>query len=195
MGSDRASIRKLGKRAGSTARSTVSILAASSTAVHGPHVPSLKIDEVDEIAEDIFEAAMGMAMEIRGMRTSVLMTSTYHRVAGPMSRLMVLGRNGKIPFPVDTYCVFEVLERCPEERSGPHLERCPECPIMQWCHADRDVSPGGLPKAKRSNGHYTIDTLAQKAAIVSPRVFESDYLCLEPRAAGAWFTRTTVTCT
>ena len=91
-------------------------------------------------------------------------------------------------FPVDTFCVFEVLERCPDERSGPGLEHCPQCPIVRWCHADIDAHASGLPKAKRSNGHYTIDSLVQKVKGVSERVFESDYLCLRPKAAGVWFT-------
>ena len=43
--------------------STVSILAASSTSVRGPHVPSLKLDEVDEIDPEIRDSAMGMAMD------------------------------------------------------------------------------------------------------------------------------------
>ena len=59
---------------------------------------------------------------------------------------------------------------------------------MRWCHSDRDSDPAGRPKAKRSSGHYTIDSLIQKAKAVSQRVFESDYLCLRPRAAGVWFT-------
>ncbi len=166
--------------------SHVSILAASSTSVRGPHVSSLKLDEVDEIDPDIRESAMGMAMEIRGCKPSVLMTSTWHRVDGPMSELIDRGRAGG--FPVDTYCVFEVLERCPEERSGPLLENCPGCPLLDWCHSDRDSDPSGRPKAKRSNGHYTIDSLIQKVKGVSLRVFESDYLCLRPSAAGIWFT-------
>jgi hypothetical protein len=165
--------------------SEVSILAASATSVRGPHVPSLKLDEVDEIDSDIRESAMGMAMDIRGCRSSVLMTSTWHRVAGPMAELIDRGREGA--FPVDTYCAFEVLERCPEERSGPHLENCPQCPLVSWCHSDRDTHSSGLPKAKRSAGHYTIDSLIQKVKAVSLRVFESDYLCLRPRAAGVWF--------
>ena len=159
--------------------STIEMLAASPTSVRGPHVPSLKLDEVDEIDPEIREAAMGMAMEKRGCTASVLMTSTWHRVAGPMAELIDRGRGGA--FPVDTYCVFEVLERCPEERSGPRLERCHECPLVRWCHADRDSHPTGLPKAKRSDGHYTIDSLIQKVNAVSARVFESDYLCLRPR--------------
>jgi hypothetical protein len=166
--------------------SNVSLLAASSTSVRGPHVPSLKLDEVDEIEPDIRESAMGMAMEKHGYRSSVLMTSTWHRVAGPMAELMERGHNGA--FPVDTFCVFEALERCPIERSGPQYEKCPDCPLMRWCHSDRDSHPEGLPKAKRSSGHYTIDSLIQKVKAVSQRVFESDYLCLRPRASGLWFT-------
>jgi hypothetical protein len=166
--------------------SHVAILAASATSVRGPHVPSLKLDEVDEIEPDIRESALGMAMELRGCRSSVLMTSTWHRTAGPMAELMDRGRAGA--FPVDTYCVFEVLERCPDERSGPRLENCPDCPLVGWCHSDRDAVPGGLPKAKRSDGHYAIDSLIQKVRGVSARVFESDYLCLRPRTAGIWFT-------
>ena len=166
--------------------SHVAMLAASPTSVRGPHVPSLKLDEIDEIEEDIRESAMGMAMEKRGIRSSVLMTSTWHRVAGPMADLMERGKAGA--FPVDTYCIFEVLERCPDDRSGANLEHCPQCPIVRWCHADRDARPDGLPKAKRSSGHYTIDSLIQKVNAVSPRVFESDYLCLRPKASGVWFT-------
>jgi len=146
----------------------------------------LKLDEVDEIEPDIREAAMGMAMEMRGCKASVLMTSTWHRVAGPMAELMERGRSGA--FPVDTFCIFEALERCPQERSGPNLEKCPECPLVAWCHSDRDDHPSGLPKAKRSTGHYTIDSLIQKVKAVSPRVFESEYLCLRPKAAGICFT-------
>ncbi len=164
----------------------LSILAASPTSVRGPHVPSLKLDEVDEIEPDIREAAIGRAMEVRGCKASVLMTSTWHRVDGPMAELIDRGRAGG--FPVDRYCVFEVLERCPDDRSGPRLENCPGCPLLAWCHSDRDAHPSGLPKAKRSSGHYTIDSLIQKVRAVSLRVFESDYLCLRPRAAGIWFT-------
>jgi len=187
LGSDRASIsRLLSQSAKYRNGSSVSILSASLTSVLGPHPSCLKLDEVDEIDPDIRERAMGMPMEKHGYRSSVLMTSTWHRVGGPMSELMERGRSGA--FPVDTYCVFEVLERCPPERSGPNLEKCPQCPIMRWCHEDRDTHPSGLPKAKRSRGHYTIDTLIQKTAAVSDRVFASDYLCLGPKAAGVWFT-------
>jgi hypothetical protein len=103
-----------------------------------------------------------------------------------MADLIDRGKAGA--FPVDTYCVFEVLERCPDSRSGVDLENCDRCPVVRWCHSDRETHPRGLPKAKRSSGHYTIDSLIQKVNAVSARVFESDYLCLRPKASGVWFT-------
>jgi hypothetical protein len=161
--------------------SQVRILAASSTSVRGPHVPSLKLDEVDEMDPDVRESAMGMCMAMGGVSASVMMTSTWHKVGGPMAELLGRGESGE--FPVWKFCAFEVLERCPEERSGPHLEHCPECPLRPWCHD----TPDGVPKAKRSDGHYAIDSLIQKVKATSRRVFESDYLCLGPKAEGIWF--------
>lgn len=188
FGGDRDSIKRLLKTEVLYANgSRASILAASPTSVRGPHVAALKLDEIDEIDPDIREAALGMAMDLRGVRASVLMTSTWHKLAGPMADLVEQGRSGA--FPVDTYCVFEVLERCPTSRSGPNLEKCPECPLFAWCHEDRDLDPKGRPKAKRSQGHYGIDALIQKVKAVSPRVFASDYLCRSPMAQGIWFNR------
>ena len=167
--------------------STVTYIPASDKSVRGPHVARLRLDEVDEIDPDIRESAMGMCMAMRGIAPSVSMTSTYHRVNGPMKDLLERGENGD--FPVFRFCIFEVLERCPDERSGANLERCPDCPIVKWCHAERDSYGQGIPKAKRSLGHYTIDSLIQKVKAVSTRVFESDYLCTGPRADGIWFTQ------
>ena len=165
--------------------SEVQILAASSTSVRGPHVSSLKLDEVDEIDPELREAAMGMCMNRRGMPASVLMTSTWHKLGGPMEGLMERAEGGD--FPLYRFCIFEVLEHCPASRSGKGLEKCPACPLMKWCHSDRDRHPEGLPKAKRSNGHYAIDALIQKVRSTSLRTFEADYLCLGPKADGLWF--------
>lgn len=162
--------------------SEVAILAASSTSVRGPHVPSLKLDEVDEIDPECREAAMGMCMARRGVSASVLMTSTWHRLGGPMSELIDRAQGGA--FPLYRFCSFDVLERCPDGRSGEHLERCPDCPLVAYCHAAGD---GGPPKAKRASGHYAIDALIQKLRTTSRRTFEADYLCLGPKADGLWF--------
>lgn len=183
IGSDAQTIVKLLKGQAEYANgSEVAILAASSRSVRGPHVPSLKLDEVDEIDPEFREAAMGMCMERHGVRASVVMTSTWHRVGGPMTGLIDRAKGGE--FPLFSFCAFDVLEHCPDERSGIHLENCPACPIRKFCH---DVHDGGPPKAKRARGHYAIDALIQKLRSTSMRTFEADYLCRGPRTDGLWF--------
>lgn len=163
-------------------RSQVMILAASRTSVRGPHIPTLLLDEVDEIPVELRESAIGMCMNQHGMSASTIMTSTWHRVGGPMTELMARGEAGE--FPLFRFCIFEVMERCDATRSGQFLEKCPECPLVKWCH---DVHDGGPPRAKRSDGHYAIDAVIQKIRCVSAKVFEADYLCMGPRADGIWF--------
>ncbi len=162
--------------------SSVEILPASPKSVHGPHVPTLILDEVDELDADRRNEAMGMNMALNGIPATLSMLSTWHKVGGPMTELIEQARAGK--FPMWRFCVFEILERCPEERSGPALENCPACPIQPWCHD----TPEPTPRAKRSNGHYSIDSFCQKVSVVSRRVLESDFLCMGPQAAGRWFT-------
>jgi hypothetical protein len=183
MGSDRDSIATLMKdTVRYTNGSEIALLSASSTSVRGPHIPTLMLDEVDEIAPELREAAIGMCMAKNDLPASVVMTSTWHKVDGPMSELMA--RAGEGEFPQYTFCAFEVLERCHDDRSGPKLENCPSCPLMRYCH---NVDDGGPPKAKRSSGHYSIDSLIQKVRATSTRTFEADYLCMGPRADGLWF--------
>lgn len=173
--------------------SHVSILAASSKSVRGPHVPRLKLDEVDEILPELREGAMGMCMPVKAcpVPASCVMTSTWHRVGGPMQDLVEQGRAGV--FPLWTTCTFDVIERCTPARSGRFVggkdlyERCPACPIARWCHSERDRN-GGRALAKLADGHYSIDALCQKTRTVSARVFDADYLCKGPRADGLWFT-------
>lgn len=174
--------------------SDVSMLAASRTSVRGPHIPTLRLDEVDEIDPEIREAALGMCMARGGIPAMVVMTSTWHRVGGPMGELVEKAESGA--FPLHRFCTFEVLERCPESRSGlriggPDLyEHCPSCPLRPWCHEELVPDPVTgieLPKAKRSAGHYAIESLAQKVQAASLRTFEADYLCKGPKADGLWF--------
>lgn len=170
--------------------SSVSILAASPTSVRGPHVPRLRLDEVDEIEGGLRDAAMGMSMAKDGVPASVTMTSTWHNLGGEMGKLVDQAKAGA--YPLYTSCTFDVLEYCPPERSGPWVggvagyERCPECPIVTWCHAERDAN-GNVPLAKLAGGHYTIDSLIAKARAVSARTFAADYLCSGPKADGLWF--------
>lgn len=165
--------------------SNIQMLAASTKSSRGPHVPDLFIDEVDEIARRIFESAIGMAQEKNEAKTRIVMTSTWHNETGLMGEQIEKAREFNTPF--FQFCVFEVLEHCPEWRSGPDLEKCPICPIQKWCHEDIDGYGRGVPKAKRSNGHYTIESFIQKVLNLSQGGVESDFLCRGPKAEGIWF--------
>jgi hypothetical protein len=165
--------------------SEILMLAASETSVHGPHVPRLFIDEVDEVDDSIRESASGIPMEMNGVSASTVLLSTWHRVSGPMSRLIKKAKEGA--FKLFTFCVFDVLERCPEERSGKNLEGCEECQLKYYCHIDRHLRADKLPKAKRSNGHYKISDLIDKLNLYSARTFEADFTCTRPRSSGVWF--------
>jgi hypothetical protein len=182
--------------------SDVRILAATPKSVRGPHVPSLKLDEVDEIPDETREDAMGALMEKRGQKQKLVLTSTWHRKGGPMEGLIAQARaaDAERPgsFPFHAFCIWEALEHCPSSRSGPRTDRqadgsryadCPACPLREFCYADDDGEESYRPKAKRARGgHYTVDSLVGKTYTVSRRVFEADYLCTGPRADGLWFT-------
>ena len=192
-GNDAASVRSLLARSASYRNgSVINILACSDLSVRGPHSPSLKLDEVDEIKEDHRDAAMGMCMAISGidLEPNALYTSTWHRPGGPMSKLAEEAKSQAYPFY--TWCMYEVLERCTEQRSGRWVgadeayENCPICPLKPSCHAERK-SPRDLPRAKKSAGHYTIDSAIQKVMTTGLQTFRSDYLCDGPKLDGIMF--------
>ena len=75
LGGDGASLERIAKQEAHYVNgSNVKILAASSKRVHGPHVVSLKLDEVDEIDSEIRESSIGMVMAKKGINASILMT-------------------------------------------------------------------------------------------------------------------------
>jgi hypothetical protein len=166
-------------------KSNIKVLTASRLSTRGPHVPRLMLDEVDEMRRDIFSSAIGMAQSKRGRNASILMSSTWHSEVGLMGELIEEFKlTNKLFYH---FCVFEVLERCPPERSGPGLEKCPECPIVKWCHEDIDDYGNGVPRAKRSSGYYSIDDFIQKALLLTEAEVAADYLCSGPRSEGIWF--------
>ena len=158
------------------------------TSVRGPHVPSLKLDEVDEIDSDIREAAMGMAMEVRGCTASRADDLDLAPGGRPDGRADRHGAASRCVPGRHVSACSRSWSGAPRSGAGRAWRTAPSVLFVAWCHSDRDAHPSGLPKAKRSAGHYTIDSLIQKVKAVSLRVFESDYLCLRPRAAGIWFT-------
>ncbi len=69
-------------------KAEVSISTASMTAVRGPHPQVLKLDEIDEISDDIYEAALSQPTEKWGHKDSLGMFSTNHNIMGQMDKAL-----------------------------------------------------------------------------------------------------------
>jgi len=67
--------------------------------------------------------------------------------------------------PLLKWCLWEVIERCPPERS------CSRCPLWSDC--------GG--KARRAEGYFPIDDAIAQQARASRPAWEAEMLCLRPR--------------
>ena len=87
---------------------SIQALLASQNSVRGPHIPRLRLDEIDEMALEIFEAAMGQPMELGGVRPNTVASSTHHNAIGTMTE--VLKRAGEKNWPVYKWCYRETLQ-------------------------------------------------------------------------------------
>lgn len=88
----------------------IKALMASQTSVRGPHIPRLRLDEIDEMALDIFDAAMGQTMaEIEDgqiiIPAQTVASSTHHNADGTMTE--VLKRASERGYPCYTWCYKE----------------------------------------------------------------------------------------
>ena len=68
--------------------SWVNALAASQKSVRGPHPQKLRLDEVDEMAPNIFDAALGQPKSAFNIPDQIVASSTLHNPFGMMSDLI-----------------------------------------------------------------------------------------------------------
>lgn len=68
--------------------SWVRALAASSKSVRGPHPQKLRLDEVDEMPQLIFDAALGQPKGNHGIPANIVASSTLHYAHGMMADLI-----------------------------------------------------------------------------------------------------------
>ena len=86
---------------------TIQALLASSTSVRGPHIPTLLMDECDEMALPIFDAAMGQTMAKPGLPAVTVMSSTHHYPSGTMTEIK--RRATEKGWLTHTWCYREAL--------------------------------------------------------------------------------------
>lgn len=85
---------------------TVALLASTRSA-RGPHPQRLRLDECDEIARPIFDAALGQTMMARGISAQTVMSSTHQYADGTMTE--ILKRAADRGWPVYEWCYRENL--------------------------------------------------------------------------------------
>ncbi len=85
----------------------VTALKASQTSVRGPHEPRLRLDEIDEMDQDILDAALGQPMSSNGVLPNTVCSSTHQHPAGTMTEML---RRAEINrWAVHTWCYRESM--------------------------------------------------------------------------------------
>jgi len=141
--------------------SKISILAASSKSVRGPHPQVLKLDEVDEIDEQVYNDALSQPQGKYGYPSSLGQFSTNHNIDGQMDRAIEKAELSGTP--VYRYCIFEVLESCKDYT-------CSTCKMSSVC-------PG--TQMKEADGYYKISDFVQKMQTLSQGAIDRDWLCIK----------------
>lgn len=86
----------------------IKALMASQASVRGPHPQRLRLDEIDEMALAIFEAAMGQTMESDGVAAQTIASSTHQHADGTMTE--VLRRAAERGWPIYEWCYKETMQ-------------------------------------------------------------------------------------
>lgn len=147
----------------------VEVLPQSAAAVRGRHIHKLRCDEIELFDPDIFNAAKFVTRSDKGLCGAIEIFSTMHRPYGLMQRLI---DNAAITeTPTFCWCVWEVIEKCPPERS------CSRCALWTDC--------GG--KARQADGFLAIDDCIRQMRRSSRAGFEAEMLCVRPHLDNAVF--------
>jgi hypothetical protein len=139
--------------------SQVSVLTASTRSTRGPHPQSLLMDEIDEMSQEVYEAAMSQPQAKRGIGSMLGRFSTNHRWGGMMDRALEQAR--AYHTPVYKWCVWEVLKSCRDYS-------CSTCKVSRFC-------PG--THMKDADGYYELEDFVKKAEGLSEHVLQVEWLC------------------
>jgi len=145
--------------------SNIQILTASTKSVRGPHPQKLRLDEIDEFEDRIYEAALLIPKSAMGIRASVQIYSTMHKAYGLMNR--VVTEAAESGYRIFKWCVFDVMEKC----TG---RDCTICALQEDCQG----------RARNADGFYPIEDAISAKRKVSQQTWESEMLCRMPSQEG-----------
>jgi hypothetical protein len=144
---------------------SIQILTASTKSVRGPHPQKLKLDEIDEFDDKIYEAALLIPKTAAGIEASVQIYSTMHKAYGLMNRVVSdAAENG---YQLYKWCVFDVIEKCVGRECG-------LCELWEDCQG----------RGKDADGYYKIEDAISEKRKLSRETWEAEALCKMPSQEG-----------
>lgn len=150
------------------------VLTASQRSVRGPHPQRLKLDEIDELARDLYEAALSQPLSKHGIKASTIMTSTMHRVYGLMQE--VIDNRHKMRLKLYKWCWLEVVQRCNdvcENVQDPQsISYGKRCNLWETCKG----------KAHDSVGYFPVEDIRKKRAQLDDETWNSEWSVKRPSA-------------
>jgi hypothetical protein len=146
-------------------KSNINILTASSKSVRGPHPQRLRLDEIDEFTDQIYEAAMLIPKTKHGIKAGIQVYSTMHKPYGLMNR--VITEAAQSGYKIYKWCVFDVMEKCVDRE-------CATCELWEDCQG----------KAKQADGFYRIEDAISEKRRISRDTWLSEMLCFQPSQEG-----------
>jgi hypothetical protein len=142
--------------------SDVEVLTQSAASVRGSHIHKLRCDEVELFDRQILEAAKFVTKSGNGIVGAMEILSTMHQPFGIMHETVAKAQD--IGAEIFKWCVWEVIENCPPERS------CSRCPLNGDCQG----------RARKATGYLKIEDCLAQMRRSSRAAFESEMLCLRP---------------
>ncbi|MDK1032703.1 MAG: hypothetical protein QGD94_11900 [Planctomycetia bacterium] len=147
--------------------SMVEVLTQSNRSVRGQRVHRLRCDELDEFDPDVWQAAQFVTQSSHGIGAHMEVFSTLHRPWGLMQRIVDNLAGGKASgAKLFKWCLWEVIERCPPERS------CSRCTLAPDC--------GG--RAREAARYFPIEDAIAQMRRSSTAAWRSEMLCQRPRS-------------
>jgi hypothetical protein len=146
-------------------KSNINILTASSKSVRGPHPQKLKLDEIDEFDDRIYEAALLIPKTKHDIKASVQIYSTMHKAYGLMNR--VITEAAQSGYKIYKWCVFDIMEKCIGRE-------CAGCELWEDCQG----------KARHADGFYGIEDAISEKRKVSRDTWLCEMLCFQPSQDG-----------
>jgi len=139
--------------------SIASVLTASTKSARGPHPQRLIMDEIDEMDEVVYAAALSQPQSKHGIPASLGQLSTNHKMGGVMD--MAIERAIESGIKIYRWCIWECLQSCKDYK-------CSTCKLSSYC-------PG--KHMKKADGYYHIDDLVQKLYTLSEYTLQVEWFC------------------